>query len=1005
MLREAEEQLLRDYLKEKKGFTNANVEYFIREFNTLTEAEKSEVIYEAVGKEIYKTNPVDVLTFIEDPYFLGSVYDTVFKIWKDMIQEIYPAPFCKKYDQVILSCATRCFGKGTEILMYDGSIKKVEDIVVGDKVMGPDSKPRNVLSLARGRETLYKVTPKRGGNPFICNASHKLALKYMREKKGRKHYNEYLTMELKDYLNLTDYKKKHLRMYHSDAIEYPKKDLPIDPYIFGTYIGDGDKNRMRLSTVDNELVEAWREYCETLGEDYNFRVVNQGKNGNLLYAVTINKGRGVTNSDEIVKYIKQIYKDYGHKRIPLEYLTSTIEDRLQLLAGLIDTDGYKDSRGNSENYRNITTKYADLAEDYATIARSLGFKATVKERHKKLKYKNDEIYTSYDVNMTGDFSQVPCRLERKRSEKHEVSRDWSLVDFTVEELGEGDFYGFEVDVDHQFLLPDYLVVENSGKTYISTFVACYELYLLLNLINPLKTYSVSNLVFALVSKDNATAVSQLGGEVYRCLTQSPYFKDVVKEKLSFSKLDKDGVKVTDDIIFKAGSSISCIIGTNLYCGFLDEANAKPANVAAENLVENRLKLYQEMRDRRESSFSKAPKRTGMLMFTSSPTDEGDVLSEIIDDVKKQGIPGVLIRDNIARWEAREEDMDETFDFFLGSDTKDPCIVDETVELKPEELDRVIKVPAKADYYAQFSSDPYLAIQNIAGRRTMPEMALFNTVASFEKVFHKEQDIFKTDTPEISVDSFRTLEDFLREDKKNYFSHPNNPDCFRYIHLDIAEKKDKFGLASVYSDRIKFTSEEGHEIYRRMYFIDFCLGVHAKNKEAVDILKILEFVYSLREKGYPLKLCSTDSHQGELARQIIAKKGKVRTEYLSMEKDKGPYLNLKNIILSGCLEGYKNPTLMKELRGLRESQKKIEKGKGYTDDMSDALAGALWSCSQDRFYKKNNEAISEIISQTGNLMVGGNKGMSIRDMRGLANQINKGGNRLFKRTDLGFRYGR
>ena len=90
-----------------------------------------------------------------------------------------------------------------------------------------------------------------------------------------------------------------------------------------------------------------------------------------------------------------------------------------------------------------------------------------------------------------------------------------------------------------------------------------------------------------------------------------------------------------------------------------------------------------MRDRRESSFSKAPKRTGMLMFTSSPTDEGDVLSEIIDNVKKENIPGVLIRDNIARWEAREEDMDEYFEFFLGSDTKDPCILDETMSWKPD----------------------------------------------------------------------------------------------------------------------------------------------------------------------------------------------------------------------------------------------------------------------------------------------------------------------------------
>ncbi len=649
MLREAEEQLLRSYLKEKKMMSDNNITYFMNEFEKLTEQEKSEVIYEAVGKEIYKTNPVDVKTFIEDPYFLGSVYDTVFKIWKDMIQEIYPAPFCKKYDEVILSCATRC-----------------------------------------------------------------------------------------------------------------------------------------------------------------------------------------------------------------------------------------------------------------------------------------------------------------------------------------------------------------GKTYIGTFVGCYELYLLTCLIDPLKTYSVSNIVFALLSKDNATAVSQIGGEVYKCLTQSPYFKDTTKEKLSFSKLDKDGVRVTDDILFKAGSSISTIIGTNLFFGIVDEMNAKPSNVAAENLIENRMRLYQEMRDRRESSFSKAPKRTGMLMFTSSPTDEGDVLSEIIADTKKNGIPGVLIRDNIPRWEAREEDMDDCFEFFLGSDTKDPCIVDETVELKPEELDRVIQIPAKADYYAQFSSDPYLAIQNIAGRRTMPSMALFNTVSAFEKVFCKEQDIFTTDTPQISIDSFRTLEDFLFDDKKNYFSHPNRPDCYRYIHLDIAEKKDRFGLASVYSDRVKFTSEEGHEIYRRMYFVDFCLGVTAKNKESVDILKVLEFVYSLKEKGYPLKIVSTDSHQGELARQIIAKKGKVKTEYLSMEKTKEPYLNLKNIILTGCLEGYKNPPLMRELRGLRESQKKIEKGKGYTDDMSDALAGALWMCSQDKFYKKNNEAISDIIQQAGKMTLSGPTATT-RNMRGLAREINS--RSPFRRSDLGFRYGR
>ena len=259
-----------------------------------------------------------------------------------------------------------------------------------------------------------------------------------------------------------------------------------------------------------------------------------------------------------------------------------------------------------------------------------------------------------------------------------------------------------------------------------------------------------------------------------------------------------------------------------------------------------------------------------------------------------------------------------------------------------------------------------------------------------------------DEPYIYDKTFRNLEDFMQEGKKDYFSHPNRPDCYRYIHLDMAYKSDRFGLASVYSDRVKFTSDDGHEIYRRMYFVDFCLGIESKNNESVDILKILEFVYSLKGKGYPIRLITTDNHQGEIARQLIAKKGGIKTEYLSIEKSKEPYLNLKNTILSGCLEGYKNPALMRELRGLRESQKKIEKGKGYTDDMSDALAGALWSCSQDKFYKKNNEAISEIIAQSGKMTLSGPTATT-RNMRGLASKVN---NRSpFRRSDLGFRYGR
>ncbi len=508
------------------------------------------------------------------------------------------------------------------------------------------------------------------------------------------------------------------------------------------------------------------------------------------------------------------------------------------------------------------------------------------------------------------------------------------------------------------------VATRSGKTYVSMISLLYELYTLTCMIDPCKLFMSSNIVFAVLSKDNSTAMSQGCAELYRGLTQAPCFKGRIREKLSFSKLDKDGVTLTDDILLKAGSTLGTVIGANLFAGCLDEANMPSSSIALENLVEYRLKIYQEMLDRKNATFSKAPGMSGILWFTSSPTDEGDVLGDIIQTVEDKDIPNVLIRDNIARWEAKEESMDDTFTFFLGSDTKDPCIVEEGMTFKDSELERIIEIPNTMEYYNSFLTNPYHAIQNIAGRRTMPETALFNSVEVFDKVFNKENDIFTKNILNISTNSSINMNNYLYD--PNYFSHPKRPDCFRYIHLDMAYSGDRFGMASVYSDRVRYVSEEdGTEIMRRKYYIDFCLGIVSPNKEKVDLLKVLEFVYGLKEKGYPLKLVTTDNHQGELARQVIRKKG-VKTDYLSVEKDKEVYLNLKNIIITESLEGFKNPELTKELRGLRESQKKIQKGKGYTDDMSDSLAGALWSCSQDRFYRKNNETITEIIAQTGQM---------------------------------------
>ena len=71
-------------------------------------------------------------------------------------------------------------------------------------------------------------------------------------------------------------------------------------------------------------------------------------------------------------------------------------------------------------------------------------------------------------------------------------------------------------------------------------------------------------------------------------------------------------------------------------------------------------------------------------------------------------------------------------------------------------------------------------------------------------------------------------------------------------------------------------------------------------------------------------------------------------------------------------------------------------------MSDALAGALWNCSQDRFFKKNNEAISEIIQQTGQTFQNNRNSVNTRTFTGLANQLNKKQG-VPGQNILGFRY--
>lgn len=152
----------------------------------------------------------------------------------------------------------KCLGIDTEILMYDGTIKKVQDICVGEKIMGDDSKPRNVLSLARGREQMYKVIPKKG-DPYIVNESHILSLKH-------KDDGNILDICVLDYLKLKNRDKYLGYRAHFATEKYDLTyDISIEKLGVDDYYGfeiDGNR-RFLLSdfTVTHNTVMALKIIC------------------------------------------------------------------------------------------------------------------------------------------------------------------------------------------------------------------------------------------------------------------------------------------------------------------------------------------------------------------------------------------------------------------------------------------------------------------------------------------------------------------------------------------------------------------------------------------------------------------------------------------------------------------------------------------------------------------------------------------------------------------------
>lgn len=352
------------------------------------------------------------------------------------------------------SSSGKCLAKDTPVLMFDGIIKKVQDIKIGEQLMGPDSKPRNVLSLATGRETMYLITPNKGES-YTVNESHILSLK-MSERGGGYKQGDIVNISIKDYLNQSQKFKTNAKGYRV-GVEFPEKELKIEPYFLGIWLGDGSKDGLQICTMDNEVVDYMYDYSERTNLKYSINTkitkYEQKNNKSSYYRLA----SGKKNSDRTFYYEFKSLNLLFNKHIPSDYLINSRENRLQLLAGILDSDGYKCNDHNFE----ITQKDENLSNQIVFLARSLGFAAYIRQTEKEC-VNNGKWGIYYRVFISGNLSLIPMKVERRKCKDIEFRRDVLITGITVTKQKEDEYFGFTIDGDHLFLLGDFTVTHNTA---------------------------------------------------------------------------------------------------------------------------------------------------------------------------------------------------------------------------------------------------------------------------------------------------------------------------------------------------------------------------------------------------------------------------------------------------------------------------------------------------------------------------------------------------------------
>ena len=457
----------------------------------------------------------------------------------------------------------------------------------------------------------------------------------------------------------------------------------------------------------------------------------------------------------------------------------------------------------------------------------------------------------------------------------------------------------------------------SGKSYSSEILACYSTFHLLCLTDAHKYYHLSrDKKITIVNMGvNATQANEtVFSGIRSFIEKSPFFQQfsprILEGSITFQK-----EKI---LLFSGNSKATTPLGYNIFCAVLDEAAFYLDNDNKSNAEE----IYTAMQRRIVSRFG----NEGLIAAISSPQYIGDFVMRKLDEAKRNGkIYGV----QLPTWKVKAvEAQDIEGKFYLNTESgemedekpNDPSIdLIGDIEFKP--LSKWWEIPG--EYRKSFISNVEKAKRDFGA---IPSLTL--------EAFDRDSQIVEREcnyARESPIDKNGRFKNWFKcEDEEN-----------RYIHIDLGLKKDACGFAMVCPDG----EDESNDESKLKVKVELMLQIKPPEGGEVKFSNVRQIIYSLEQRGFNIAKVSFDGWQSVDSKQILEDKG-FTAETISVDRDLEPYDTLKELLHTGRLDFYDFDVFKKEYACLELIKgKKVDHSPTGSKDVTDAVAGACFSCVQ------------------------------------------------------------